>query len=53
MQYTIRSVPSDVDQALRQRSRQEGKSLNTVAVEALARGLELEAKPRVHTVWMG
>lgn len=49
MQYTIRSVPSDIDQALRQRALQENKSLNTVVVEALARGLELEAKPKVHT----
>ena len=48
-QYTIRSVPFDVDQALRQRALQENKSLNTVVVEALARGLELEAKPKVHT----
>ena len=38
-----------VDRALRRRARQESKSLNTVAVEALARGLELDAKPVQHT----
>lgn len=38
MQYTIRNVPEPVDAALRQSARQQGKSLNEVAVEALARG---------------
>lgn len=38
MQYTIRNVPSPVDIALRQSARQQGKSLNEVAVEALTRG---------------
>lgn len=48
-QYTIRAVPSAIDRALRRRAKQETKSLNTVAVEALARGLELDAKPIEHT----
>ena len=48
-QYTIRGVPPVVDRALRRRARQEGKSINTVAVEALARGMEIEAKPVAHT----
>lgn len=48
-QYTIRSVPAAIDRALRRLARQESKSLNTVAVEALARGLELDAKPAEHT----
>jgi len=48
-QYTIRAIPPAVDRALRRRARQEAKSLNTVVVEALARGLELEAKPAEHT----
>ena len=48
-QYTLRAVPPAVDRALRRRARQEAKSLNTVAVEALARGLELDAKPVQHT----
>jgi len=48
-QYTLRAVPPVVDRALRRRARQEAKSLNTVAVEALARGLELDAKPVQHT----
>jgi hypothetical protein len=41
-------VPASIDRALRRRARQESKSLNAVAVEALARGLELEAKPVEH-----
>ena len=48
MQYTIRAVPSAIDRALRRRAKQEAKSLNAVAVEALARGLELDAKPVEH-----
>jgi len=48
-QYTIRSIPSSIDLALRRRSKAEGKSLNAVAIEALERGLELDAKPREHT----
>jgi len=41
-QYTIRSVPPELDDALRRRAEREGKSLNTVALEILAEGLELE-----------
>ena len=41
MQYTIRNVPESLDAALRQAARQKGKSLNEVAVEALARGAGL------------
>lgn len=48
-QYTIRAVPSAIDRALRLRAKQEAKSLNAVAVEALARGLELDSKPAEHT----
>ena len=45
MQYTIRNVPAVVDRALRERARQEGKSMNEVATEALVRGLDLESQP--------
>jgi hypothetical protein len=38
MQYTIRNVPETLDKALRRTARERGKSLNEVAVEALARG---------------
>ena len=42
MQYTIRRIPQTVDSALRKRARNEGKSLNAVAVEALARDAGVE-----------
>jgi hypothetical protein len=48
-QYTIRAVPAAIDRALRRRAKQEDKSLNAVAVEALTRGLELDAQPIEHT----
>jgi hypothetical protein len=38
MQYTIRGVPLAVDNALRERARVAGKSLNEAAVDALAEG---------------
>lgn len=41
MQYTFRGIPPSLDTALRERARKEGKSLNQVAVEALADGLGL------------
>ncbi|MGB9031798.1 MAG: hypothetical protein WCC27_16875 [Acidobacteriaceae bacterium] len=38
MQYTIRNVPGTLDAALRRRAQEQGKSLNEIAIEALARG---------------
>ena len=38
MQYTIRKVPKSLDGILRRRAHEQGKSLNEVAIEALARG---------------
>jgi plasmid stability protein len=38
MQYTIRNVPQTLDEALRRAAREQGKSLNEVAIEALTRG---------------
>jgi hypothetical protein len=44
-QYTIRAVPPVIDSALREHARREGKSLNQVALEALQRGLGINAAP--------
>ena len=49
MQYTIRSAPEAIDRAVRHRARREAKSANAVVVDALARGLELDARPAEHT----
>ncbi len=49
MQYTIRSIPDEIDHAVRQRAKREAKSLNAIVLEALARGLDLDAKPAEHT----
>ena len=48
MQYTIRNVPDSLDKALRESARVRGKSLNEVAVEALARGagIAIESSPQ-------
>lgn len=47
MQYTIRQVPKAVDRAFRARAKAEGKSLNQLAIEALAlqAGVEGSTKP--------
>lgn len=47
MQYTIRKVPSLVDVALRRRAREQGRSLNEVVVEALARDTHFDALPQL------
>ena len=45
MQYTLRNVPSSLDDALRSLAREEGKSLNQVTLEALERSLGLAGEP--------
>jgi hypothetical protein len=45
MQYTLREIPPPVDAELRRRAKAEGKSLNTVAIEALIRGAGLGETP--------
>ena len=44
MQYTIRNVPDYLDAALRDAAREQGKSLNEVAIEILARGAGLSGR---------
>lgn len=41
MQYTIRNIPEVLDAVLRRFAREQGKSLNEVTIEALARGAGL------------
>lgn len=48
LQYTLRNVPPEVDQALRKRAREEGKSLNEVTLDVLHRALNGDA-PKRHT----
>jgi plasmid stability protein len=45
MQYTIRNIPDYLDAALRRAAREQGKSLNDVAIEALVRGAGLGDQP--------
>jgi hypothetical protein len=47
MQYTIRGIPERLDTVLRERARAEGKSLNEVALGALADGLGVGSQPTV------
>ena len=42
IQYTLRNVPLALDRALRRHASRQAKSLNEVALEALARGAGLE-----------
>lgn len=45
MQYTIRNVPDYLDVVLRSAARAQGKSLNDVMLDALARGAGLANVP--------
>ena len=45
MQYTLRKIPEVLDTALRRSAREQGKSLNEVAIEALVRGAGVD-EPR-------
>ncbi|MBI4716538.1 MAG: Arc family DNA-binding protein [Planctomycetes bacterium] len=47
-QYTIRRVPEAVDRALRKRAREQGRSLNEVALAALAQAVA-PGQPKVYT----
>lgn len=46
MQYTIRRIPKAVDDAIRERARNTGKSLNEAVVDLLADGAGVEGVPR-------
>jgi len=46
MQYTIRNIPAEIDQALREQAAAERKSLNQVLIDVVARGLGLAKKPK-------
>lgn len=48
IQYTLRQVPKSVDQALRRKAHQEKKSINTVALEALKKGIGEGAQEEVY-----
>lgn len=48
VQYTLRQIPRSLDQALRRKSRQEGKSINQTAIEALHTGLALQGETVLH-----
>ena len=48
-QLTIRQVPKTVGARLRERARLEGRSLNSVAVEALTRGAGLGEQPVLYS----
>lgn len=44
MQYTIRKISSALDAVLRRWAREQGKSLNEVAIDAMARGAGLTGR---------
>lgn len=44
MQYTIRKISNTLDSVLRRWAREQGKSLNEVAIEAMTRGAGLTGR---------
>lgn len=47
MQYTLRNIPRRLDKALRAKAKAEGKSINTIAVEALEAAMGVNGQPVV------
>lgn len=47
-QYTIRKVPDYIDQIARNKSRDSHKSLNSVLLEALSKGLDPDMQAEYH-----
>ncbi len=48
VQYTLRQIPPALDEALRRKSRQDGKSINQTAIEVLHTGLALNGESIIH-----
>jgi hypothetical protein len=46
MQYTIRRIPRAIDDAIRERARASGKSLNEAVVDVLADGAGVTGTPQ-------
>ena len=45
VQYTLRNIPKELDAILRRRAREQRKTLNQVAVEAMSDGVQLLREP--------
>jgi hypothetical protein len=48
IQYTLRQIPPALDEALREKSRRERKSINQTAIEALHAGLAVNGHSIIH-----
>ncbi len=48
IQYTLRSIPSRLDQRLRSRAARNGKSLNALVIETLSRAEGLDGPKQAH-----
>lgn len=46
MQYTVRDVPAALDEAIREKARREGRSLNQVTIDALLAAFGLAGEVR-------
>jgi len=48
LQYTVRNVSEELQLVVRERAASEGKSINSVLLDAIHRGLGYQAKPVEH-----
>lgn len=48
MQYTLRNISQELDRTLRSKAKQQGKSLNRLAIELIERGVGLTGEPVIH-----
>ena len=47
-QYTIRSIPDQVDRELRRRAKEQNKSLNAIIIEVLEESCRAPESPRLN-----
>ena len=48
MQYTLRNIPAHLDELIRLKARQQNKSLNEVAIQALMQAFGLQEESTKH-----
>jgi hypothetical protein len=46
MQYTIRNIPPEIDKAIKAQAKRLGKSVNQIALEALAQSVDQPVRRR-------
>ena len=46
--YLVRGIPKNLDAVIRKKAQQQKKSLNSLLLELISRGVGLEVEPKMH-----